>query len=1645
MNPLAGRYRWIALGLVTAWCARAAAQDRHVLVNNFSLPLPTAAGFEAGIETTDAKVGLRAARIAYRLTAPLNNRRAAVTLPAGEFAVPGDGTLRIWVRGDRSGHRLQFKLTHAESVIENNRVNLRNHRTIDLAPQLLDFEGWRDLAIPVAGIPAGRVAWLQELAIAAAEQGPETGTILLDDARFIPRAGEPASSVWLRCDGPPERFFEPRLALLVDVRNFAAQPVLLRSQIDITDRNDNVVTRRGDLEVKVGPGENREVRLEVAPENFETFCPPFRLKAEIFAPEMPQLSAKLDQMLVMGNSTMLFDDFGNVFGRWFTSGLPPYFGDQQRNKFFGEEQRAHPGTQSGARLARVANGAPGAAGAPPGPYAMEVTFNGAAAVHNGYRRHLPGDAYALGVWVHGDGSGAEVQALVIDYTGPGSTFYTWNRHFGNLRLCTLDFEGWRYIEVSLPGRGIGARTPRGSTYGIDYPLELTSLLITPTRERPQGTVRFGGVLVHTQQTVAESLAVQLAYDDPEHVWASQHGAMVTVQNGWRLAGRHVKLNWTLADRDDASLAEGAATFRLEPLAQTQVCIDLAPHQAKVSAASGPLRLTVTAVDDASGASEERTLILSKVDSLAVVADFERERSYPAWQPVGIENPAAAGQAATSTERHQAGARALALGWERGKTHIISIDPALPGVPVEISLWVYGDGSGALFYPLIGDTAGVVSGVDHCQWDLFLPRTPDGPLPNAVRIDWSGWRQLSFRLPPVPATWREQIAVHPFVPSYPMGVHLAVVGPGQADAERGMLYVDAIAVATHLPAAERVELQLELPGESNVLPPASAVAVTLANRALAPAASRRLTLAGGLDDWRGRAVATIAETVTLEPGASRRVALTQALPPGAYRVRVDVAEGDVTRQSIRDEVVVLDVAALWGASWRDALAQTKALRAPLESRFALIEHDWDWTEFHPGNLQDRTALELVRLARLEGQEPFVLLGYSTYWAAGAGYEDMLQGRLSTRHTYDPGGRDWGHAVDIFHVPERLDDWENYVREMMRLAGPYVAGWMVWNTPDSEGALAVPAARFAEMLRLVQRWREVYCPKQPVLLGGLSRETAPAYLAELITGQQAQAAFDGVNVRMDAGRLSPEDGRIPEFAAEMRSLLDGAGPAKTLLLTDLDWAVEKEADGLGAFTHAAYLARAALLLAPFDVRPELILQNQEQERVGFGLAYKTSRAAPPRTMRPDSFHLKPGWLGMRRLTELRASARPCGAIRIEDTIPGDTRCVLYARTADQAPVAAVWRNDQPGAVSFARTGLKLKSDEDLFGGPVPRTPEESDWYEVGAVPTFFTFEPSEADAVQALRRTQVRDGGAAVAAGIWAQQVETVFTPASGGEVGYAQEGGVAAVLAGRTTSGVPESWPGVEFPAGGAEHFEVAVPAGAGLVLRKRYYLGGRPGRVAEAAAKLSERHQGGQIATVAVNGRPLGRWNLGKTEPELSGGLREAVWIVPAAAVAAGGKARIELTYEGPANTAEWAVYADRNGPYPLSALGAIHWESAVTPPRVARNIVGSSLRIGTESFGNGIGLFAPCLIEYPLNGQFKRLTAKVGVDAATQGRGSVVFEVHGDGRKLWNSPLMSGLDKALALDLDVSKVDRLRLVVTDGGDGNRLDAADWADIALRR
>ena len=1606
-----------ALVLIVALTASASAQP-HQLVENFTALVPGNAGLRSESNTTDPKVGLASARLHYSFEP--QNRAVGIDFGDDRRQLAGGGTAKVWVKGDKSGNDLEIGFREGALKTEADGRQVFAFRRDFSPPRVkLDFEGWKEVDFQVPAAAEGNSLWFQRIVVHPVGKEPKPGTIELDDLRLYPAAAQPNAQASIGWIGSDVREFGEPLELFLDARNFTKAPAQVRGRIQLTDRNENTVATR-EFTLDLAAGAQKEVRWDLAPENLAAFLPPFKVSGDVMSPDLPELAARIDSQLVVGNSRYLFDDMGDAAARWFTAGIPKPLRENLRGWIawtHGEALRASPLVQTSARISR-ADVVP-ANGKPPSKHALQVDYAGDAAVYTGAHRYLPGNAYRAGFWLKGDGSKSRLFALFLDFTD-GSDFYDggWLRTYeGERELATLDFTDWRYVEVSLPGRGRGPTTPEGSTREIDFPLELTALRIETAAPDQKGSIQIGPIEVYTQQPLANALAVHIAYDDPAHQWQPQANATATIQNSSLHAARKAKVQWTLLDRGGKAIGSGQAALDLAIGEAKSVSLPLAGLAAAAQEKFAPFTLQVTAFDQDDGSvSTIREMVLTRADSRMVVADFEADRGYLGLKGRDIENAPAVGTTAarTSTAQAHGGERSLDIEWNKSNLtrRFISIDPPLLGVPIDLSVWVHGDGSGVLFYPVVGDRVGIAKGLKDGQWNLFLPRT-EGELQNAVRVDWQGWREVRFTLPPPAPNWSGAARPLAFTPNYPLGIHFAVDARA-ATAESGRLFVDDLAVTTQLPPEKRITLGLDRPDDSNFQSPAKPLTVTLSNLGLGQ--SRKVAISGGLFDWRGDRVAGIEREIDLAAGAREKIELAKDFPEGFYIVKALVREAGRPEPlaSIEEDLLAAEPATVLGPNWIDVIGDEWPLRKPVGATFELVDEDWDWVEHHPGNLQLDTIKGRAKRVSSAGGEPYLLLGYSAFWAAQGGMEQVKAG------TFVRPNRHVGQAVNTFMVPERLDDWDNFVEEVMRGAADDVSGWILWDSPDSTGPMAFPPDKLLPFLKSADKWRRIYGKNKPVYLGGLGRETALTYLNEL--GKAGGLDFmSGVNVRLDVGRLSPEDAGVVAYSRDLRAVLNppGTKQPRTILFTDLDWAVERDADGLNAFDQAAYLARAALLVDGPDVRSVLELRNADYARLGLGLAYRRSLVVPPLTEKPAAYQFKPAYWAIAQVRRWLAEAPVGERFEVADVVPGRTRAVLQEGGGSAHVI--VWRNDNAGWLSFAGTGVVVTEARDLFGATVP---EKQGWYPVGKVPCRFTLKAGSEPLAEALARLQVRDG----AEGEWSQRVLAAFRPEPGGRQKYRLAGGQKQAIVGRTVAGEPRELSGVVLPSGGAEAFTIAVPPGSGLVLKKQFLLDAT-----------------GQLAAVVVNGSPVGSWDLRRSEKELSGGLRESIFVIDAAALGGRPEADVEIRYSTPANTATWTAFAWRGEDFPLSAVGAVHADQNVGTLRYARNIVGAALKIDQEAFANGVGTFARSLLEIPLNGRFSRFTSKVGVDAMTEGRGTVAFEVYGDGKKLWASPIMSGLDAPREIDVNVAGVNRLRLVVTDGNDGNKFDAANWVNPLLKR
>lgn len=115
--------------------------------------------------------------------------------------------------------------------------------------------------------------------------------------------------------------------------------------------------------------------------------------------------------------------------------------------------------------------------------------------------------------------------------------------------------------------------------------------------------------------------------------------------------------------------------------------------------------------------------------------------------------------------------------------------------------------------------------------------------------------------------------------------------------------------------------------------------------------------------------------------------------------------------------------------------------------------------------------------------------------------------------------------------------------------------------------------------------------------------------------------------------------------------------------------------------------------------------------------------------------------------------------------------------------------------------------------------------------------------------------------------------------------------------------------------------------------------------------------------------------------------------------------------------------------------------PKKNKTVDDNIMTIAGKTFERGFGTHAESSLFIQLDGKANSFTAQVGIDDEVKGRQPAVeFIVYGDGAKLWSSGVMHEGDTARPCNVKLSGVKKLGLVVTEGGNGNSSDHANWGD-----
>jgi alpha-galactosidase len=169
------------------------------------------------------------------------------------------------------------------------------------------------------------------------------------------------------------------------------------------------------------------------------------------------------------------------------------------------------------------------------------------------------------------------------------------------------------------------------------------------------------------------------------------------------------------------------------------------------------------------------------------------------------------------------------------------------------------------------------------------------------------------------------------------------------------------------------------------------------------------------------------------------------------------------------------------------------------------------------------------------------------------------------------------------------------------------------------------------------------------------------------------------------------------------------------------------------------------------------------------------------------------------------------------------------------------------------------------------------------------------------------------------------------------------------------------------------------------------------------------------------------------------------AAVAAHDVVALRIKGQEPARPPRGKVYlSDLPWIYGANGLGPVEKDQSNGTSGAGD---GGPLSIRGTTWAKGLGVAGPSAIVYRLAKACTTFTANVGIDDQTNGLGTVAFQVWADGSKLFDSTdgggVLTGTSNPVTVHVDVTGKQRLKLVVTNGGDGPGWDYATWGDAQL--
>ncbi|WP_353332146.1 NPCBM/NEW2 domain-containing protein [Bacteroides sedimenti] len=118
-------------------------------------------------------------------------------------------------------------------------------------------------------------------------------------------------------------------------------------------------------------------------------------------------------------------------------------------------------------------------------------------------------------------------------------------------------------------------------------------------------------------------------------------------------------------------------------------------------------------------------------------------------------------------------------------------------------------------------------------------------------------------------------------------------------------------------------------------------------------------------------------------------------------------------------------------------------------------------------------------------------------------------------------------------------------------------------------------------------------------------------------------------------------------------------------------------------------------------------------------------------------------------------------------------------------------------------------------------------------------------------------------------------------------------------------------------------------------------------------------------------------------------------------------------------------------------WGSA----QVNKSVLGTSLEVAGTKYERGIGTHSISRYLLNLHGKAKSISGLVGADDKNDFGGKMEFMIIADKKIIWQSGIMQKGTPAKPFSVNLKNVQKVALLVTEGGDGIMYDHADWLNV----